>query len=169
VIRDATADDAAALARIYGHAVLHGTGTFEIVPPDEDEMRRRWSDVVDRGLPFLVTEVDGVVRGFAYASTYRPRAGYARTVEESVYIDPAHVGQGLGTALVRALIDRCAAIGMTQMIAVIGDTENVASIALHRSLGFTDAGALRSVGYKFDRWLDTVFMQRSLDEHRSER
>lgn len=162
MIRDATSDDVAALTRIYGHAVLHGTGTFEIVPPDEPEMRARWKDVVDRGLPYLVVEVEGAVQGFAYASTYRPRAGYARTVEESVYIDPMFVGRGLGATLVRAVIDRCAAIGMTQMIAVIGDRANTASIALHRSLGFTDAGVLTEVGYKFDRWLDTVFMQRAL-------
>lgn len=162
MIRDAKPEDVVALTRIYGHAVLHGTGTFEIVPPDVSEMLARYLDIVGRGLPFLVEDQAGDVLGFAYASPYRPRAGYARTVEESVYIDPDHVGEGIGKGLVGEVIERCAALGMTQMIAVIGDSANAASIALHSSLGFTHAGALTEVGYKFDRWIDTVFMQRRL-------
>lgn len=163
MIRPAGPDDVAAITRIYGHAVLHGTGTFEIEPPPEAEMRARLLDVTGRGLPFVVADLgDGDVAGFAYAAPYRPRAGYARTVEESVYVDPAHVGRGIGTALVAEVIARCTDLGMTQMIAVIGDSANVASVALHRSLGFVHAGVLTAVGYKFDRWLDTIFMQRPL-------
>lgn len=161
-LRSAAAADAAALARIYGWHVLHGTGTFEEVPPDESEMTARLAKVVDDGLPFLLAERAGEVAGFAYAGPFRERSAYRFTAEDSVYVTPGLEGRGIGRALLSAVIDGCVARGVRELVAVIGDSENSGSIGLHRALGFTDAGLFRAVGYKFDRWLDVVFMQRSL-------
>lgn len=153
----------AAIRAIYAHHVLTGTASFELEAPDEAEMASRFSNVVSKGFPFLVAEsADGVVLGYAYGSAYRPRPAYAATVENSVYIHADSVGQGIGKALLTQLIEDCEALGLREMIAVIGDSANVASQRLHSSLGFTMVGTLRNVGFKFGKWLDTVLMQRPL-------
>lgn len=161
-IRPATADDAPVLAAIYGHHVLHGTGTFEEVPPSAEEMESRRTAVAAQNLPYLVAEADGRVLGFAYASPFRTRAAYRYLIEDSVYIDPDQVGQGIGKALVAQVITACEALGYRQMVAVIGDSANAGSIGLHRSLGFEHTGVSKSVGFKNGRWLDVVWMQRAL-------
>ena len=161
-VRDATRADAGAVAAIYGHHVLHGFGTFEEIPPSDTDMAARIAAVLAYGLPYLVAEEDGRVIGFAYASPFRPRAAYRYTAEDSVYIDPDHLGRGVGKALVAEIIARCEAMGLRQLLAVIGDSANAGSIALHRSLGFKDAGMGRAVGFKHGRWVDTVWMQRPL-------
>jgi L-amino acid N-acyltransferase YncA len=162
IIRAAVASDMDAIAHIYAHHVNHGTGTFETDPPDSSEIGRRWSDVIAGGLPWLVADDDGDVVGYAYAGTYRPRLAYRHTVEDSIYVRADRVGSGVGKLLMPALIMAAQSCGMRQMIAVIGDSGNQASIHLHRSFGFQDAGLLKDVGFKFGRWLDTVFMQRGL-------
>jgi L-amino acid N-acyltransferase YncA len=162
VIRAAADSDIAAITHIYAHHVNHGTATFETEAPDEVEMTRRRGEVSEKGLPWLVAEDDGEVVGYAYAGLYRPRLAYRHTVEDSIYIRADRLGAGFGGMLMPALIAAAEARGMRQMIAVIGDTGNQASIGLHRRFGFHDAGLLKNVGFKFGRWLDTVFMQRSL-------
>jgi L-amino acid N-acyltransferase YncA len=162
MIRPAVASDMDAITLIYAHHVNHGTGSFETEAPDRTEMTRRWSEVEARGLPWLVADDDGDVGGYAYASPYRARPAYRHTVEDSIYVRADRLGTGLGKLLMPALITAAQACGMRQMIAVIGDSANQSSISLHRRFGFDDAGLLRDVGFKFGRWLDTVFMQRSL-------
>ncbi len=162
IIRPAVASDLDAITLIYAHHVSHGTGTFETEPPDNTEIARRWSEVEARGLPWLVAEIDGDIGGYAYAAPYRSRMAYRHTVEDSIYVRVDHLGTGLGKLLMPALIAATQACGMRQMIAIIGDSANQASISLHRRFGFDDAGLLKDVGFKFGRWLDTVFMQRSL-------
>ncbi|MEQ8697887.1 MAG: N-acetyltransferase family protein, partial [Bauldia litoralis] len=162
VVRPAGEDDVPAIQAIYGHHVVHGSGSFELVPPELDEMARRRADIVGRGMPYLVAEQDGRVVGFAYAAPYRPRAAYRYTVEDSVYVAPDAIGGGVGTAQLAALIETCTAMGFRQMVAVIGDSENRGSMRLHEKAGFTVAGTLKAVGYKFDRWVDSVTMQRAL-------
>jgi len=147
---------------IYAVHVLHGTASFEEAPPDPDEMRRRREAVLAAGLPYLVAQRDGAIVGFAYAGLYRPRSAYRHTCEDSVYLDPAAIGRGTGRALLSAVMERAAAAGYREMIAVIGDSDNAASIGLHRALGFGHVGTFRNVGLKFGRWLDSVLMQRSL-------
>jgi L-amino acid N-acyltransferase YncA len=161
-IRPARAEDLTAIQAIYGHFVLSGTSSFELVPPDVAEMTRRFADITGRGFPFLVAEIDGTVGGFAYANTYRARAAYDHTVEDSVYVSPTFPRRGLGRGLLGAVIEICTDAGYRQMVAVIGDSANAASISLHRSLGFTRVGLLPSVGFKFGRWVDSVLMQRPL-------
>jgi L-amino acid N-acyltransferase YncA len=162
IIRAAIASDMDAIALIYSHHVNHGTGTFETEPPDREEIARRWGEVAARSLPWLVAEDSGEVVGYAYAAPYRARPAYRHTVEDSVYVRIDRIGSGLGKQLLPALITATRACGMHQMIAVIGDSANRASINLHRRFGFQDAGVLKDVGFKFGRWLDTVFLQRSL-------
>ncbi|MBX9728418.1 MAG: GNAT family N-acetyltransferase [Sphingopyxis sp.] len=162
-VRDATPGDAQAIAAIYAHHVLHGTATFDTEPRSGEETAARIAAITAAGLPFLVAEVAGGVAGYAYATRFRDRAAYAATCEDSIYIDPAHTGRGIGSALLAELVRRCEAAGYRQMIAVVGGGEP-ASIALHRRLGFTHAGTMRSVGRKFRRWLDTVYMQRALGD-----
>jgi L-amino acid N-acyltransferase YncA len=162
IIRPAVASDMDAITLIYAHHVNHGTGSFETEAPDRTEMVRRWSEVEARGLPWLVAEDDGEIGGYAYAAPYRSRLAYRHTVEDSIYVRADRLGTGLGKLLMPALITAAQACGMRQMIAVIGDSANQSSITLHRRFGFDDAGLLRDVGFKFGRWLDTVFMQRSL-------
>jgi len=162
LIRPSTPEDAPALAAIYRHAVRHGFGTFEEQPPSADEMAARRAAVVAAGLPHLVAELDGAVAGFAYAAPFRPRSAYRFTVEDSVYVAPAAVGRGVGKALLSAVIAACEACGKRQMVAVIGDSANAASIGLHRALGFADAGIGRDLGFKHGRWVDVVWMQRRL-------
>ena len=163
IVRAATQADAGALAAIYGHHCLHGFGTFEEAAPSADDMAGRLKAVTGRGLPYLVAEVDGEVAGFAYAGPFRPRAAYRYTVEDSVYIAPGRQGQGVGKALLTEVIAACEALGLCQMVAVIGDSENAASIGLHRALGFSHQGVGKDFGYKLGRWVDIVWMQRSLN------
>lgn len=162
LIRPSRADDAAALAAIYGWHVEHGTGTFELDAPSPDEMTRRRDEVLGRGLPWLVAEAQGRVLGYAYANYFRPRMAFRFALEDSVYLAPEAQGRGLGRSLLAELIARCEAQGARQMLAVIGDSANAASIGLHRALGFVDSGVLRASGWKFGRWLDVVLMQRPL-------
>jgi phosphinothricin acetyltransferase len=161
-IRPATEADANAIAATYAHHVLHGTATFEEVAPDPAEIARRLAEITGRGLPYLVAEADGRLLGYAYAGPLRPRSAYRFTLEDSVYLDPAATGRGLGRRLLERLIADCTALGARQLVAVIGDSGNAASVALHARLGFVHVGTLRSVGFKFGRWLDTVEMQRPL-------
>lgn len=154
--------DVPAITGIYAHHVLTGTATFEEVPPGEAEMARRMGALAEAGLPCLVAERQGQVVGFAYAGPYRARSAYRHTVEDSIYLDPAHHRQGLGRALLGGLIGQARGLGMRQMIAAIGDSANAGSITLHQRLGFRPVGTLEQVGYKFERWLDVVMMQRPL-------
>ena len=163
-LRPATAADIAAITAIYRPAVLTGTASFELEPPSEEEMLRRFEAIVQAGYPYFVAELDGRLAGYAYANAYRTRPAYRFTVEDSVYIAPDMQGKGIGGALLAALIDACTARGLRQMIAIIGDSAQHASIALHRRQGFTFCGTIHSVGYKFDRWLDSVIMQLPLGE-----
>ena len=163
-IRPAVPTDLERITDIYRHHVLTGTATFELVPPAAEEMAGRLAAVRGKGFPWLTAEIDGHVVGYAYAAMFRPRPAYAWTVEDSIYLDPAATGRGIGRRLLVELIRQCEALGLRRMIAVIGDSANTASIALHRSLGFEDAGVQRAVGLKFGRWLDTVMMQRDLGE-----
>jgi len=163
-IRPSTADDLPALTRIYGHAVAQGTGTFELEAPDEAEMAQRRDDVLAKRLPWLVAERDDQVLGYAYANHFRPRRAYRFCLEDSIYLDPAAQGQGIGRLLLAELLAQCEARGARQMLAVIGDAANLGSIALHRACGFEPAGLFKAAGWKFDRWLDVVLMQKSLGE-----
>jgi L-amino acid N-acyltransferase YncA len=162
LVRAARQGDMRAIAAIYRLEVLNGVATFEIDPPDETEMARRFAEVVAGGHPYLVAEAAGQVAGFAYAAAYRARPAYRFTVENSIYVADWAQRRGIGRALLAALVERSAAAGHRQMIAVIGDSANAASIRLHRAAGFTFAGVLHAVGYKHGRWLDSVLMQRSL-------
>lgn len=154
----------ARIQQIYAQHVLHGTASFELEPPTADQLRLRRDDVVARGMPYLVAEIDDAVRGYAYVTPYRPRPAYRYTVEDSVYIEAGWGGRGIGKQLLSALIERCIAGGWRQMLAVVGDSRNAASLALHASMGFHPAGTLRSVGYKHGQWRDTVLMQRDLGD-----
>ena len=161
-LRDAQPDDVAAIARIYGHHVATGLASFELAPPSVEEMRRRYEDIVGRDYPYIVAERDGRVAGYAYASAYRARPAYRFSVENSVYVDPDAKRGGIGRALLVALVADCERRGFRQMIAVIGDSANDGSIGLHASCGFERIGTLPSIGWKFDRWVDSVLMQRVL-------
>ncbi|MBL8556378.1 MAG: N-acetyltransferase [Phenylobacterium sp.] len=163
IIRGANETDADALAAIYGHHVLHGFGTFEEEPPPAAEMARRLAAIRGLGLPYLVAEQDGVVLGFAYAGPFRLRPAYRYTLEDSVYIAPDAVGKGVGRAVLGAVIEACADLGVRQLVAVIGDSGNAASIGLHTALGFTHQGVGRSFGFKHGRWVDIVWMQKALN------
>jgi phosphinothricin acetyltransferase len=163
-IRPAVPEDLAAIHAIYAHHVLHSLGTFETESPGVAEMRRRHGQVTGDGFPYLVADGAGAVLGYAYASHFRTRAAYRNTVEDSIYVAADASGRGVGTALLNALIDRCAALGLRQMLAVIGDSGNAASIVLHRRCGFAQVGTMQAVGWKFDRWIDVVVMQRALGD-----
>jgi phosphinothricin acetyltransferase len=161
-IRPAEPRDIAAITRIYAHAVRHGTASFELDPPDEAEIARRFTALRDGGFPHLVAEIDGVIAGYAYAGPYRPRPAYRFTVEDSIYIDPAMQRRGVGRALLERLLTESEARRFRQMIAVIGDSAQTPSIALHQALGFHMVGTFEAVGFKFGRWLDSVLMQKPL-------
>jgi len=163
IVRAATPEDSQALSRIYGDACLHGFGTFEEVAPSPEEMAARLKAVTDRGLPYVVAEVDGEVAALAYAAPFRLRAAYRYTVEDSVYVAPEFKGRRLGAAVLLKVIDACEALGLRQIMAVIGDSANEGSIGLHRSLGFEIKGVMPAVGFKHGRWVDIVFMQRPLN------
>jgi phosphinothricin acetyltransferase len=162
LVRAIADGDLPAVQAIYAYHVANSLGTFETEPPDTQEMRARHADIVQAGLPYLVAEIDGRVAGYAYANQFRPRAAYRSTVEDSVYVAHDAIGLGIGQALLNELIERCTALGLRQMLAVIGDSQNAASIGAHRACGFSYVGVMTSVGRKFDRWVDVVIMQRPL-------
>lgn len=162
LIRPVRLADVVAIHRIYSNSVLTETASWELVPPTLEEMRQRLQGVLDGGFPYFVATLDEQVVGYSYASHYRPRPGYRFVVEDSIYVDPAYQRRGIARRLVSTVIDACTAQGKRQMIAVIGDSQNQASITLHRSLGFQHTVCLPSIGYKFGRWLDSVIMQRAL-------
>ena len=162
LVRCSRDDDLPAIAAIYAHHVRHGLASFEEEPPSVDELGRRREDILVAGFPYLVAETDAGVAGYAYASLYRTRSAYRFTLEDSVYVAHDATGRGIGRALLGALLPACEATGARQMIAVIGDSANHASIGLHAAFGFTHVGVLRSVGFKFGRWVDSVLMQRAL-------
>jgi len=161
-VRRATAHDVPAFHEIYAHHVLHGLASFEEEPPSIDEMRRRFDDVCSRGLPWLAADFGGVVTGYGYCAPYRARSAYRYSLEDSVYVRHGSEGRGVGSAILRALIESASALGYRQLIAVIGDSGHAASINLHASFDFLRVGTLRSVGFKFGRWVDSVLMQRPL-------
>jgi len=162
LIRNATEADVGGIAEIYAHHVLKGLASFEEAPPPSEEMLARMRSVRELGTPYLVAELDGRIVGYCYANLYRTRTAYRHTLEDSVYIRDGYAGRGLGRALLEALMEGCRKGPWKQMIAVIGDSENHASIELHRAMGFREVGTLESVGFKFGRWVDSVFMQRAL-------
>ncbi len=162
ILRPCREDDLPAVTAIYAHAVTTGRASFELEPPDEAEMGARREALVSGGYPYLVAERAGTVVAYAYAGPYRTRPAYRGTVENSVYVRPDQAGRGLGRRLLERLVDEATAAGFRQMVAVIGDSQNAASIALHAGLGFRPVGVLESVGWKHGTWLDTVLMQRAL-------
>ena len=161
-VRPAGPQDLPAIQAIYAHHVLNGLASFEEVPPPLEELRRRHDEVVSRGLPWLVADFGGTVAGYGYCAPYRARSAYRYALEDSVYVREDMVGRGVGSALLAELIRRCEALGYRQVVAVIGDSANLASINLHAAFGFLRVGTLRSVGFKFGRWADSVLMQRPL-------
>ena len=168
-IRPAETCDLAAITSIYEHAVRYGTASFEIDPPDQAEMMRRYQALRAGGYPYLVVELEGTLAGYAYAGPYRARPAYRWSVEDSIYIAPQLQRRGIGHALLKRLMVEATAAGFRQMIAVIGDSANHASIELHRTAGFRMVGTFDDVGYKFDRWLDSVLMQRPLGTRRNDK
>jgi len=162
LIRPSRDEDIAAITTIYNHHVLHGTGTFEIDPPSATDMAARRADVLGKGLPYLVVEEEGQVLGFAYGNWFKPRPAYRFSAENSIYLAPGVAGRGLGRLLLDALCVQAEAAGVRKLIAVIGDSANAGSIGVHRSAGFTHVGMIKSCGWKFDRWLDIVLMEKSL-------
>jgi len=162
IIRPSQDDDVPAIAAIYRYHVHHGVASFEEIPPELDEVARRRREVVGHGLPYLVAERSGRILGYCYAAPYRSRSAYRFTLEDSIYIDQAEVGRGLGRALLTSLLDRCAQLGYRQMVAVIGGSDTWPSLRLHAALGFARIGVLPAVGFKFGNWVDIVLMQRTL-------
>lgn len=163
-IRTATLSDVPAIHEIYGFHVQHGLASWELTPPAPAELRARMSNLLEQGYPYFVAEIDRSVAGYTYAGAYRPRPGYRYTVENSLYIHPQYQRRGLGRLLLAHLIKTCEGLGYRQMVAVIGDSGNIASIRLHQELGFVHIGTLPSIGFKHGRWLDCVLMQRRLGE-----
>ena len=151
-----------AIHSIYAHHVLHGLATFEEEPPSVEELERRFRDVTGRGLPYVIAEVGGVIAGYGYCAPYRPRSAYRYTLEDSIYVRHDMTGRGVGRSLLEELIRRCETLGYRQIIAVIGDSANAGSIGVHAACGFLRVGTLRSAGFKFGRWVDSIFMQRPL-------
>mgnify|MGYP003614375422 FL=1 len=162
LIRPSRDEDVAAITAIYNHHVLHGTGTFEIDPPSASDMATRRADVLGKGLPYLVVEEEGQVLGFAYGNWFKPRPAYRFSAENSIYLAPGVAGRGLGRLLLDELRAQAEAAGVRKLIAVIGDSANAGSIGVHRSAGFTHVGLIKSCGWKFDRWLDIVLMEKTL-------
>ncbi len=162
LIRPSRDEDIDAITRIYGHHVLHGTGTFETTPPSAADMAARRADVLAKGLPWLVLEDGGTVLGFAYGNWFKPRPAYRFSAEDSIYMAPEAAGQGLGRALLAELLAALERAGVRRVMAVIGDSANAGSVGVHRALGFEHAGVIPACGWKFDRWLDIVLMQKPL-------
>jgi phosphinothricin acetyltransferase len=161
-VRPALPDDIPAVHAIYAHHVLQGLASFEEQPPSAAELRRRYDEVISQKLPYLVADFGGTVAGYGYCAPYRTRSAYRYALEDSVYVRPDAQGRGVGSALLAALVRQCEALGYRQLIAVIGDSAHAASIGLHEAQGFLRVGTLRSVGFKFGRWVDSVIMQRPL-------
>jgi L-amino acid N-acyltransferase YncA len=161
-IRSSRDDDVAEITAIYRYHVVQGIASFEDIPPDEHEVARRRRDILALNLPYLVAERSGRVVGYCYASRYRARSAYRFTLEDSIYVDPVEVGRGIGRALLSTLVERCCELGYRQMVAVIGGSDQWPSLRLHETLGFTRAGLMPAVGFKFGRWIDCVLMQRAL-------
>ncbi len=161
-VRDAHKNDIPKITEIYAHHVIYGLASFEEIPPEASEMLARFKEICDAGYPYHVAEIDNQVVGYAYAVQYRARPAYRHSVENSVYVDPSMTGRKIGSALLQATIEGCEKRGYNQIIAVIGDSDNTASIKLHEQHGFAMAGVLKDVGYKHNRWVDSVFMQRML-------
>ena len=159
LVRPAAPQDLPAIQSIYAHHVMHGLASFEEEAPPLEEMKRRHEEVSRQGLPYLVAEEKGEVLGYGYCTLYRSRSAYRYTLEDSIYVKQGSQGKGVGKAVLAELIARCTALDYRQIIAVIGDSANAGSIALHASLGFVRAGVLRSTGFKFGRWVDSVYMQ----------
>ncbi len=164
VIRPSVDADLATITRIYAHHVLNGTGTFETSPPSEDDMRARRADVLGKNLPWLVVEIDGQVMGFAYGNWFKPRPAYRFSVEDSIYLASEAQGKGLGKLLLGELLGQLERRGIRKVMAVIGDSANLGSVGLHRTLGFEPAGVMTSCGWKFGRWLDIVLMQKTIGQ-----
>jgi L-amino acid N-acyltransferase YncA len=162
LVRDAVEADLAAVQAIYAHHVLNGLASFEEQAPSLEAMQRRFAEIAERGLPYIVGCIDGAVAGFGYCAPYRTRSAYRFVLEDSIYVDARYQRRGIGRALLAALIERATALGYRQLIAVIGDSAHVPSIRVHAGAGFLRVGTLRSVGFKFGRWVDTVIMQRPL-------
>lgn len=163
-IRPSRDGDLPQVTAIYAHHVLHGTGTFETDPPSQADMAARRTDVLAKGLPYLVAEEGGRVLGFAYCQWFKPRPAYRFSAEDSIYLHPDAAGQGLGKALLAELASQAEAAGIRKLIAVIGDSANAGSVGVHRALGFTPVGSFKSCGWKFGKWLDIVLMEKSLGE-----
>ncbi len=161
-INAATEADFAAIQQIYAHYIRTSTISLEETPPAVEEMKARWANSVARGLPYLVAKIKNEVVGYAYAFPYRARSGYRFTVEESVYISKDHHGLGIGYKLLLALMEECRVKGYKQMLAVISGADNTSSIKFHENLGFTHSGILKNFGFKFDKWIDTLLMQKEL-------
>ncbi|MES1198761.1 MAG: N-acetyltransferase family protein [Pseudomonadota bacterium] len=167
IVRPCFQQDLDLVQIIYAHHVMTGTGTFELAPPSLDEITERWSKIVTHGWPFLVaTPMHDLTRvlGYAYAGQFRDREAYAKTFEDSIYVAPTSLGRGVGKLLLGGLLSMLEADGVREVLAVIGDSANTPSIALHEKAGFTHVGVLSRVGFKFDRWIDVVLMQRSLNQ-----
>jgi L-amino acid N-acyltransferase YncA len=162
IVRASRESDVAKIAAIYAHHVRHGSASFEEVAPDAAEIAKRRLEILAKGFPYLVAEANGELLGYCYASLYRTRSAYRFALEDSVYVAPEAIRKGVGRALMGTLIPACEATGARQLVAVIGDSANHSSIGLHESFGFVRAGLLKSVGYKFGRWVDSVLMQRAL-------
>ncbi|MEO8558275.1 MAG: N-acetyltransferase family protein [Rhodospirillales bacterium] len=162
VLRDATPADLPAIHAIYAHHVMHGLGSFEETPPSLEEITQRYRAVRDKNMPYLVVTQSSKILGYAYAGAYRPRIAYRYTVEDSIYVAHDAAGKGVGKILLSELLARCTAMDFRQMVAVIGDSANTGSIGLHKALGFEMIGNLKSVGFKFGRWIDSIYMQRAL-------
>ena len=163
-IRPLLEADLAAITVIYAHHVLNGASSWELSPPDLTEITTRARTLIAAGYPYLVAELDGKVVGYAYAGAYRPRPAYRNTVEHSIYIDDTARRAGIGHALLSALIETCTTLGFRQMIAIIGDSKNLQSIEFHEKMGFEHVGRVKDIGYKFDRWMDQIIMQRALGD-----
>jgi phosphinothricin acetyltransferase len=161
-IRPSRESDLPAITAIYAHHVLNGTGTFETTPPTEAEMTSRRADVLGKGLPYLVMEDGGQVMGYAYCQWFKPRPAYRFSAEDSIYMHPDAAGRGLGKQLLAELVKQAEAVGVRKLLAVIGDSNNAGSIGVHRALGFTPVGTIQSCGWKFDRWLDIVIMEKAI-------
>jgi L-amino acid N-acyltransferase YncA len=162
MIRPSLEKDIPAITAIYAHHVLNGTGTFEIDPPSEADMTGRRADVLSKGLPYIVAEEAGQVIGYAYCTWFKPRPAYRFSAEDSIYLAPGVHGKGIGRALLAELTAQAERVGIRKLIAVIGDSDNAGSVGVHRSLGFTHVGILKSCGWKFNQWLDVVMMEKAL-------
>jgi L-amino acid N-acyltransferase YncA len=164
IIRPSTDADLSTITTIYAHHVLKGTGTFEVDPPSLDDMRTRRADVLSKGLPWLVAAQEDVVVGYAYCNWFKPRPAYRFSAEDSIYLSPEAAGKGLGRTLLAELMAQAQRAGVRKLIAVIGDSANAGSIGVHQSAGFEHVGVLKSCGWKFDKWLDVVLMDKALGE-----